>query len=197
MKVKLLTPTAKAPVRATDGSAGYDLYADNEKRVNVVGGLTTEVELGIAIKIPDGYVGLIQPRSGFAFKKAVDTMAGVIDQDYIDEIKLLLTCHNNHQEMVVERGMRIAQIVVVPCLQEPVEIVDHLESTSRTGGFGSTGTGDVAPVPVDVKAAYDEGYKAGEECNMLGLVSAPVRYTQLEINEWFKGYDAAVSDRLG
>lgn len=140
MKVKLLSPTAKAPVRGTDGAAGYDLYADNEKRVNIVGGLTTVVETNIAVKIPDGYVGLVKPRSGSAFKAAVDTMAGVIDQDYIGPLKLLLTCHTNHQETVVERGDRIAQLVVVPCLQEDVEIVDELDNTERgAGGFGSTG----------------------------------------------------------
>lgn len=140
MKIKLLTETAKAPTRETDGSAGYDLYSDNDEVIHVVSGMPKSISTGVAVQIPEGYVGFIKPRSGLAFKKGIDHMAGVIDADYTGEIKLLLTSHSSYGELRIERGMRVAQLVVVPCYNGDVEIVDSLDITERgTGGFGSTG----------------------------------------------------------
>lgn len=140
MKVKLLTPTAQLPTRGSELAAGYDLYSDNSEVQHVVGGVATSISTGVAVKIPDGFVGFIKPRSGLAFKKGVDHMAGVIDADYTGEIKLLLTSHTDYGELRVERGMRVAQLVVVPCYMLDIEQVDSLDDTERgEGGFGSTG----------------------------------------------------------
>ena len=141
MKVKLLTATAKMPVRSTPGSAGYDIYSDNDEVIHIVKGNPQAVSTGIAMAIPEGYVGLVQPRSGLAFKSGIDHLAGVIDHGYTGEVKLLLTSHSTYGELRIERGDRVAQIVVVPCYMGDLEQVDELEETTRgTKGFGSTGT---------------------------------------------------------
>ena len=143
MKVKLLTDTAKAPLRAVAGSAGYDLFADNEEPIHIVTGTPKVVSTGVAMEIPEGYVGLVQPRSGLAFKKGVDHLAGVIDHGYTGEVKLLLTSHSTYGELRIERGDRVAQIVVVPCYMGAIEVVDTLGEYERgTNGFGSSGVKD-------------------------------------------------------
>ena len=140
MKVKLLTATAKMPVRSTSGSAGYDIYSDNDEVIHIVHGNPQSVSTGIAMAVPEGYVGLVQPRSGLAFKDGIDHLAGVIDHDYRGELNLLLTSHSTYGELRIERGDRVAQIVVVPCYMGDLEQVDELDETTRgTKGFGSTG----------------------------------------------------------
>ena len=140
MKIKLLTSTAKAPVRSTSEAAGYDLYADNDEPIHIVMGAPKSVSTGVAMAIPKGYVGLVQPRSGLAFSKGIGHLAGVIDADFTGEVKLLLTSHSTYGELRIERGDRVAQIVVVPCYMGDIELVDTLEDTERgSRGFGHTG----------------------------------------------------------
>ncbi len=139
IKFKRLTDTAIVPKRTTEGAAGFDIYSDHElTRVHF--GQVVIIRTGIAAAIPEGYVGLIKPRSGLAVRKSVDTMAGVIDSDYRGEIRVILTVHST--EMVpfkVEPGERIAQLVVVPVMLDSVE-VNSLDDTERGAkGFGSTG----------------------------------------------------------
>jgi len=141
MKFKLNSKTAKAPKRSTEGSAGYDLFADIKvgQQLFVENNETVVIETNVSVAIPYGYVGLIKPRSGLAFDNGVDTMAGVIDSDYRGTLRLLLTCHND-EFTLVKHGTKIAQMVVVPCDMSPVEIVDELDDpNTRVGGFGSTG----------------------------------------------------------
>jgi dUTP pyrophosphatase len=139
MKIKLLTSTAKAPTRGTPGSAGYDIYADDLCE-SVEPGCITVVLTGIAVQIPKGFVGLIQPRSGLAFNYGIDTLAGVIDSDYTGEIKVMLTTHDDTSSLYIYKGDRIAQLVIVPCYTYPLEVVDQFESTERgDNGFGHTG----------------------------------------------------------
>ena len=139
MKIKLLTSTAKAPTRGTTGSAGYDIYADDLCE-SVEPGHITVVSTGIAVQIPKGFVGLIQPRSGLAFNYGIDTLAGVIDSDYTGEIKVMLTTHDDTASLCIYKGDRIAQLVIVPCYTYPLEVVDQFESTERgDNGFGHTG----------------------------------------------------------
>lgn len=141
MKVKLLTETAKAPTRGSKLAAGFDIYSDNEEVQHIVTGRPTTISTGVAVKIPDDYVGFIKPRSGLAFKKGIDHMAGVIDSDYTGEIKLLLTSHSTYGELRVERGERVAQLVLVPRYMGDVELVNSLEYTERgDNGFGSSGS---------------------------------------------------------
>jgi deoxyuridine 5'-triphosphate nucleotidohydrolase len=140
MKIKLLTSTAKAPTRGTPGSAGYDIYADDDMCECVEPGHITVVSTGIAVQIPKGFVGLIQPRSGLAFNYGIDTLAGVIDSDYTGEIKVMLTTYDDTSSLYIYKGDRIAQLVIVPCYTYPLEVVDQFESTERgDNGFGHTG----------------------------------------------------------
>ena len=136
LEVKLLTPTAKMPTRGSEQAAGLDLYADNAATVFDLE--TTTFSTGIAIKIPEGFVGLVKPRSGLAFKYGVDSMAGVIDSDYRGEVKVLLTSHD--VSVIIEKGDRIAQLLIMPILMcAPIQ-VDELDATERgDSGFGSSG----------------------------------------------------------
>ena len=139
IKFKRLTETAVIPKRQTTGAAGFDIYSDhNLTRVNL--GQVVVIKTGIAVAIPEGYVGLVQPRSGLAVRKGVDTMAGVIDSDYRGELRVVLTVHSTDiVPFRVEPGERIAQLVVVPVMLESMEVED-LEDTDRgESGFGSTG----------------------------------------------------------
>lgn len=134
--VKRLTETAQLPKMATDGSAGYDLYADAEVTIPEFG--RAVVSTGIAVSIDPGKVGLIWPRSGLAVK-GVSTDAGVIDSDYRGCIGVVLTNATKHR-YTVQRGDRIAQMIIQPAFRDTVVEVDSLNETDRgAGGFGSTG----------------------------------------------------------
>lgn len=141
IKIKRLHPDAKLPTRATDGSAAYDLYACHPREEN-----SLAVPTGIAVEIPSGYVGLICPRSGLARSKVtIQNSPGIIDSDYRGEICVMLRCQYPHtHETLIVKGwyhQRIAQLLVVPCMDVEWEEVDELSETKRgTGGFGSTGS---------------------------------------------------------
>jgi dUTP pyrophosphatase len=139
IKFKRLTETAVTPMRQTDGAAGFDIYSDHDlARVHF--GQVVVISTGIAVAIPEGYVGLIKPRSGLAVRRGVDTMAGVIDSDYRGEIKVVLTVHSTDiVPFRVEPGERIAQLVVVPVMLESMEVTDLDETDRGESGFGSTG----------------------------------------------------------
>jgi len=139
MRFKKLTTTAITPTRGTPGSAGLDLYADQEALV--VSYKAAMVGTGIAVEIPEGYVGLLFLRSstgkaGVALANGV----GVIDSDYRGEIKLCLTYAHDMGGHHIRRGDRIAQLVVLPAPTFDLTEVDSLSTTERgAGGFGSTG----------------------------------------------------------
>ena len=141
MKVKICKLNEKAivPVYSSKSAAGADLYNCNES-LTVKPGETVMVGTGISMEIPEGYVGLVFARSGLACKQglAPANKVGVIDSDYRGEIKVALYNHSN-AERLVEKGERIAQIVIVPYLACEFE-EGELSSTARgEGGFGSTG----------------------------------------------------------
>ena len=137
--VKLLTDTAKPPLRAHDGDAGADLVADED--VAISPGERALVGTGIAVAVPYGYVGLVHPRSGLAHKYGVMVLnaPGTIDAGYTGEVKVNL--HNTSTEpFAVTRGMRIAQLVVQRVELPGFTVVDELAPTQRgDGGHGSTG----------------------------------------------------------
>lgn len=101
-------------------------------------GESVVVPTGIAAAIPHGYVGLVKPRSGWAVKFGIDTMAGVIDADFRGEINVILTKQTPGTFDLVH-GDRIAQLVVVPVMLESVEVITLGDTKRGSGGFGSTG----------------------------------------------------------
>ena len=135
-----LREDAVVPSRAYAGDAGLDLTAC--ERVELGPGERQLVGTGLAVAIPDGYAGFVQPRSGLAAKHGITIVntPGLVDAGYRGELKVILLNTDARETFVVEPGMRIAQLVVlaVPAL-EPVE-VDELPDTERgAGGFGSSG----------------------------------------------------------
>ncbi len=140
VRFKRLTLTATIPTRAHPGDAGMDLYADEEE-VWLKPGRRYAVGTGIAMALPAGFEGQVRSRSGNAIKLglAVLNSPGTIDPGYRGEIKVIL--HNTSNNSVcIERGMRIAQLVIAKFESPQVLEVDDLDDTDRgTGGFGSTG----------------------------------------------------------
>lgn len=136
-KVQLLHHNASVPTRGTESAAGYDLYNPADTFIPAKSQLL--IPIGIAMAIPDGWVGQINPRSSVASKRNLRIGARVIDSDYRGEIKVNL--HNDTDEDVfIEEGERIAQMVILPHYASDLEVVDTLDETERgEGGFGSTG----------------------------------------------------------
>lgn len=130
------------PAYATSGSAGCDLVAAVAEPIELRSGERRLIPTGIAIALPEGFEAQVRPRSGLALKHGVTVLnsPGTIDADYRGEIGVILI---NHSDVAfeIERGMRIAQMVVQPVLQVSWQETDNLSETSRgAGGFGSTGT---------------------------------------------------------
>ncbi|MFH1682767.1 MAG: dUTP diphosphatase [Candidatus Woesearchaeota archaeon] len=137
IKIKKLNEDAIIPRYANPGDAGMDFYSNENVLINP--GERKLVSTGISMAIPEGYVGLIWDKSGIASKHGMKTMAGVIDSSYRGEIKILL--HNlNIEEYKIEKGNKIAQMLIQPVEQKEIIEVDELSETERgAGGFGSTG----------------------------------------------------------
>lgn len=130
------------PAYATHGSAGMDLLAAVNDYVVLASGERALIPTGIAIGLPDGVEAQVRPRSGLALKHGITTLntPGTIDADYRGEIGVILINHGD-QPVTIERGMRIAQMVIAPFIQAQWQTVDSLQETGRgAGGFGSTGT---------------------------------------------------------
>ena len=142
MKIKKLNERAIVPTYGTVFSAGADLYACESEQITIPAGEARLVHTGIAMEIPQGYVGLIYARSGLATKRglAPANKVGVIDSDYRGEIMVALY-NQSGVEQTVDMGERIAQIVFTRYDMADFEVVDELDSTERgAGGFGSTGS---------------------------------------------------------
>lgn len=133
-KVKRLYPNAKVPMRQTTQAAGYDIHSVVEGSLKP--GEKALVKTGIAIEIPDGYVGILKGRSSLE-AKSVNLTGGVIDSDYRNEIKVILT-NLGTDTFDIGDGERIAQMIIIKHETEPFVEVAELSKTSRTGGFGST-----------------------------------------------------------
>jgi len=137
IKIKKLVGDAVVPKYANPGDAGMDFFANEE--VIIKPNQRKLVNTGISMAIPLGYVGLIWDKSGIASKHGIKTMAGVIDSSYRGEIKILL--HNlSAEEFKIEKGTKIAQMLIQPVEQKEIIEVESLDETKRgTGGFGSSG----------------------------------------------------------
>ena len=129
------------PNFATASSAGVDLEAAVTEPMTLKPGARALVATGLTMALPEGFEAQIRPRSGLAFKNGVTVLnsPGTIDADYRGEVKVLLINHSD-QDFVIERGMRIAQMVIAPYTQPSWSVVETLDETARgEGGFGSTG----------------------------------------------------------
>jgi dUTP pyrophosphatase len=130
------------PSYATSGSAGADLRAAVEADTVLEPGAHALIPTGLKIALPAGHEAQVRPRSGLAAKHALTVVnaPGTVDADYRGEIHVILM-NLGSAPFTVERGMRIAQIVVAPVVQASFQEVDRLDDTARgAGGFGSTGT---------------------------------------------------------
>ena len=141
VKVKKLNEKAILPVYSSQSAAGADLHALLDGATKIAPGETVFIKTGLALEIPEGYVGLIYARSGLACKRGVApaNKVGVIDSDYRGEITVALFNHGKEAQ-VIEPAERIAQLVITPYLTAEFDLVDEINQTERaSGGFGSTG----------------------------------------------------------
>ena len=137
--VRRLDPGLPLPQRARPGDAGVDLYASSA--VALAPGERATVGTGVAVAIPEGWAGLVTPRSGLAQRHGLSIVnaPGVVDSGYRGEIRVILVNHGG-EPAVLARGDRIAQMVVVPVAAAELLEVPELPGSERgEGGFGSTG----------------------------------------------------------
>ena len=140
--IKRLSKEVSLPKYETSGSSGMDLAANIDANINIDPGKTAIIPTGLALSIPKGFEVQIRPRSGLAAKQKISVLntPGTIDADYRGEIKVILI-NLGQETFKVEKGLRIAQMVVCPVVQAQLKEVDDLSETERgKGGFGSTGT---------------------------------------------------------
>jgi dUTP pyrophosphatase len=139
LPIKKLRDNAVVPVRAYAGDAGLDLASC--ERVELAPGERALVPTGLAVAIPDGYAGYVQPRSGLAAKHGISMVntPGLIDSGYRGELLVLLLNTDRNESFVVEPGMRNAQLVVLEIPDvDPVEVDELPESERGVRGFGSS-----------------------------------------------------------
>ncbi|MBR6572967.1 MAG: dUTP diphosphatase [Clostridia bacterium] len=142
LRIKKLNSSAVIPSYGSASAAGADLYACEGAEVTIQPGETKLIHTGIAMEIPEGYVGLVYARSGIAVKRglAPANKVGVIDSDYRGEIMVAIHNHSGEEQTIAD-AERIAQIVITPYLTVDFTLAEELDETDRgVGGFGSTGT---------------------------------------------------------
>ena len=141
IQIKKLSDTVTIPKYETPGSSGMDIAAHIANNIIINPGEKSLVSTGFSIAIPKGYEVQIRPRSGLAAKKNITVLntPGTIDADYRGEIKVILI-NLGGEKFIIEKGERIAQMVVCPVIQASLDEVKELSDTARgSGGFGSTG----------------------------------------------------------
>ncbi|GIM94086.1 dUTP diphosphatase [Paractinoplanes toevensis] len=138
--IRRIDPDLPLPAYSHPGDAGADLVAAED--AELVPGGRAAVRTGIAVAIPDGYVGLVHPRSGLAARLGVTVLnaPGTVDAGYRGEILVILINHDREKTVKISRGDRIAQLVVQRVERAEFQVVDELDDTARgVGGTGSTG----------------------------------------------------------
>ena len=139
--IKRLSKDIPLPKYETDGSSGLDLAACIDKNIEIKPGKSELIPTGLAVAIPKNFEIQIRPRSGLAAKNQISVLntPGTIDADYRGEIKVILI-NLSGTSFIVEKGLRIAQMVLCPVIKAKLTEVDSLKDTKRgSGGFGSTG----------------------------------------------------------
>jgi len=140
---KRMSTSARKPIRATDGSAGHDLYSSRD--IIIPAGARTKINTDIKVSIPIGYYGRIAPRSGMSMKSNIDIAAGVIDCDYTGEIFPCLI-NNGEEPFIIKKHDRIAQLIFEKIGNIQLQEVEELLLTKRSEkGFGSTTNPHIAP----------------------------------------------------
>ncbi len=138
--IKRLDPSVGLPSYAYEGDAGLDLHSSED--VTLEPFERRLVSTGLAIALPDGYAGFVQPRSGLAIKQGLSIVntPGLIDAHYRGELKIIAINLDAHEPIHIHRGDRIAQLVIQAVPAVRLVEVDELDSTDRgAGGFGSSG----------------------------------------------------------
>lgn len=140
VNIKRLDPSVELPRYAYSGDAGLDLRAN--ETVDIPPHARRLVSTGLAIALPDGYAGFVQPRSGMALKHglSIANTPGLIDAHYRGELKIIAVNLDSSETIHIEKGERIAQLVIQEVPVVDLVEVDELDETDRgTGGFGSSG----------------------------------------------------------
>ena len=138
--IKRLDPTVELPRYAYPGDAGLDIRAN--ETVDIPPLARVLISTGLAVAIPDGFAGFMQPRSGMALKKglSIANTPGLIDAQYRGELKVIAVNLDTHETIHIEKGERIAQLVIQEVPGVELVEVDELDDTERgSGGFGSSG----------------------------------------------------------
>ena len=130
----------QGPTYANENAAGLDIRANNDKPIMIQPGEWADIPTELAVEIPQGYFGMVVPRSGLGFKYRLTLIndVGVIDSDYRNNIGVRLINDGIEPYMII-KGERVAQMVIVPYTQVRLVRTDRLSITARKGGFGSTG----------------------------------------------------------
>ena len=139
--IKRLSKDVSLPKYKTDGSSGLDLAANINENIEIKPGKSEIIPTGLVVAIPKQFEIQIRPRSGLAAKNQISVLntPGTIDADYRGELKVILINHSN-KSFIVEKGLRIAQMVLCPVMRATLKEVEALDKTERgSGGFGSTG----------------------------------------------------------
>jgi dUTP pyrophosphatase len=140
IEIQLLDPDIEIPSYAKPGDAGLDLRSRVDLKLEP--GMRALVPTGLAIAIPEGYVGLVHPRSGLAIKNGISMVntPGTIDSGYRGEIAVILINHDREETFEIKRGDRIAQLVIQQVENAELVAVQELPTSQRgAGGFGSSG----------------------------------------------------------
>jgi dUTP pyrophosphatase len=138
--IRRLDPALPLPSYAHEGDAGIDLYAATDAFLKP--GERAAIPTGVAVAIPEGYAGFVQPRSGLALRKGLGLVnsPGLIDSGYRGEIKVAVINLDPDEPIEIRRGDKVAQLVVAPVAQVEFVEHEHLPDSGRgPGGFGSTG----------------------------------------------------------
>ena len=139
--IRRLSKTVSMPKYETAGSSGMDLAAHINEKIEIKPGETQIIPTGLSVSIPLEFEIQIRPRSGLAAKHQLSVLntPGTIDADYRGEIKVILI-NLGKKSFIVEKGLRIAQMVLCPLVKAKIKEVETLDGTKRgSGGFGSTG----------------------------------------------------------
>src|SRR5215475_3449094 len=138
-RVRISSDPLPLPRYMTAAAAGMDIYADLTEALTIPPLGRALIPTGFALALPQGYEAQVRPRSGLALRSGLTILnaPGTIDADYRDEVKILMI-NLGDQSVTIQRGDRIAQLVIAPVTRVQWQEVDQLEATERAGGFGHT-----------------------------------------------------------